>query len=115
MKSRSLVRYGLNSCLRAVSRFSATPPLSCQSSTKTLVTRVVLDRLGYEKGQITAHGFRASFRTICAEQLGARDEVLAAHLGHVPASAHGRAYNRTTFIEERRALMAQWAALVSGS
>ena len=75
----------------------------------------MLGRLGYEKGHWTAHGFRAAFRTICAEELDARDEVLAAHLGHVPKSAHGRAYNRTTFLDERRALMQQWAKLVVGS
>ena len=45
----------------------------------------MLDRLGYEKGIWTAHGFRAAFRTLAAEELAARDEVLAAHLGHVPA------------------------------
>jgi integrase len=70
---------------------------------------VVLRRMGYSRDTMTAHGFRAMARTMIAERLGIAPEVIEAQLAHAVGDALGRAYNRTTFIEQRRDMMAKWA------
>lgn len=67
-------------------------------------------RLGYDtKTQITAHGFRASARTLLAEELGFSPEVIEHQLAHRVPDALGRAYNRTKFLQDRRRMMQAWA------
>jgi integrase len=69
-----------------------------------------LRRMGYDtKTEITGHGFRAMARTILHEELGAKPEVIEHQLAHRVPDALGTAYNRTKFLEERRAMMQQWA------
>ncbi|MDD4887582.1 MAG: site-specific integrase, partial [Thiomonas sp.] len=71
--------------------------------------RSALRRLGYANDEMTAHGFRATARTLAAERLGVAPEVIEAQLGHAVADALGRAYNRAQYFEQRKALMQQWA------
>ena len=59
----------------------------------------------------TAHGFRTSFKTWAAET-GVRDEVSEAALAHADANQVRAAYQRTTYLEERRGVMQTWADLV---
>lgn len=70
---------------------------------------VALRRLGFDRETATAHGFRAMARTMAAERLGVAPEVIEAQLAHAVGDALGRAYNRTTFAEQRRELMVKWA------
>lgn len=70
---------------------------------------VALRRMGFDRTTATAHGFRAMARTMAAERLGVAPEVIEAQLAHAVGDALGRAYNRTQFIEQRRALMVKWA------
>jgi integrase len=58
---------------------------------------------------ITAHGFRSSFRVFSAERTNFPREVAEASLAHAIPSAVERAYRRTTLFDKRTALMAQWA------
>lgn len=58
---------------------------------------------------MTPHGFRAMARTVLAERLGFRTEILEMQLAHQVRDMHGRAYNRTTWLPERRAMMQEWA------
>lgn len=61
-------------------------------------------------GQITTvHGFRATARTLLDEVLGYRPDLIEAQLGHTVRDPLGRAYNRTSFLKERREMMAVWA------
>ncbi|MFN3812616.1 MAG: tyrosine-type recombinase/integrase [Roseateles asaccharophilus] len=71
--------------------------------------RSALRRLGYGNDDMTAHGFRATARTMIAERLGVPAEVIEAQLAHAVGDALGRAYNRTQFAEQRRAMMQAWA------
>ncbi|MCI1191600.1 integrase arm-type DNA-binding domain-containing protein [Calidifontimicrobium sp. SYSU G02091] len=71
--------------------------------------RAALRRMGYANDEMTAHGFRAMARTLIAERLGVPAEVIEAQLAHAVPDALGRAYNRTTFIEQRREMMQRWA------
>lgn len=69
-----------------------------------------LRRMGYDtKTEITGHGFRAMARTILAEELHQKPEVIEHQLAHKVPDALGTAYNRTKFLKERKAMMQIWA------
>ena len=68
-----------------------------------------LRALGFAADKVTGHGFRATARTLLAEELGFQVEVIEAQLAHAVRDANGRAYNRTEFVSERKAMMQQWA------
>ena len=68
-----------------------------------------IGRMGYAPAQVTAHGFRATARTLLAERLGFRAEVIEHQLAHAVPDSLGRAYNRSRFMEERRRMLQSWA------
>lgn len=70
---------------------------------------VALRRMGFDRETATAHGFRAMARTMAVERLGIDPQVVEAQLAHAVLDALGRAYNRTTFVDQRRELMKRWA------
>ncbi len=76
-------------------------PYSDMAFTKALRDMVYADRT-------TAHGFRTSFKTWAAET-GVRDEVSEAALAHSDQNRVRAAYRRTTYLDERRAVMQSWA------
>jgi len=65
--------------------------------------------LGYEKGQLTGHGFRATARTLLDEELGFAAHLIEHQLAHRVRDPLGRSYNRTTHIRERRSMMQRWS------
>jgi integrase len=68
-----------------------------------------LRRMGYDtKTEITGHGFRAMARTILAEELHQKPEVIEHQLAHKVSDTLGTAYNRTKFLKERREMMQLW-------
>ena len=73
-----------------------------------------LRRLGFEKSEITGHGFRAMARTILDEVLQVRPELIEHQLAHQVRDPLGRAYNRTTHLPERRKMMQTWADYLDG-
>lgn len=74
---------------------------------------VALHKMGF-KGVQTAHGFRATARTILDEVLQQRQELAEHQLAHAVRDPTGRAYNRTTFLPERRQMMQLWADYLDG-
>jgi integrase len=70
---------------------------------------VALRTLGFSKDEMTGHGFRAAFRTIGDEVLGFRVDFMEHQLAHAVKDPLGRAYNRTSFLPERKAMMQKWA------
>jgi integrase len=68
-----------------------------------------LRRMGFGKDEMTGHGFRAMARTLIAERLNIPEAVIEAQLAHAVRDSLGRAYNRTEFMEQRRAMMQAWA------
>lgn len=60
------------------------------------------------------HGFRSSLRDWLAEATNAPHEVAETMLGHVVGNTVERAYRRTDFLEQRRALLERWAEYVTG-
>ncbi len=69
-----------------------------------------LKRMGYDtQVDITAHGFRAMARTILHERLNENPNAIEHQLAHRVPDTLGGAYNRTKFIEQRKAMMQTWA------
>ena len=57
---------------------------------------------------LTAHGFRSTFRDWAAERTNVQREVAEAALAHVVGDKVEAAYRRGDLFEKRRRLMAQW-------
>lgn len=68
-----------------------------------------LRRMGYKTDEMTGHGFRAMARTVLDEVLQIRPDIIEHQLAHAVKDPNGRAYNRTTHLEERRRMMQVWA------
>ena len=71
---------------------------------------VALRRMGYTKDEMSAHGFRATARTLMIERMpGISADVIEAQLAHEKSGPLGSAYDRAEFMEQRRAMMQTWA------
>ena len=66
-------------------------------------------RMGYDKEEMSGHGFRAMARTILDEVLGFRPDFIEHQLAHAVRDPNGRAYNRTSHLTERTKMMQKWA------
>lgn len=87
--------------------FTGRDPKKCMSEA---AVNAALRRMGYDtKTEITGHGFRAMARTILAEELHQKPEVIEHQLAHSVPDALGSAYNRTKYLKERRHMMQLWA------
>ena len=71
--------------------------------------RAALLTLGYGPDAQSVHGFRATARTLLAEELNVDPLVIEAQLAHAVKDANGRAYNRTQYMKHRAIMMQQWA------
>jgi len=71
--------------------------------------RAALLTLGYGPDVQSVHGFRATARTLLAEELNVDPLVIEAQLAHAVKDANGRAYNRTQYLKHRATMMQQWA------
>lgn len=83
-------------------------PKTCM--TATTLNRA-LERMGFNgKDSIgfSAHGFRATASTMLNE-LGFRSEVIERQLAHAERNKVRASYNQGEYMEERRAMMQQWA------
>jgi integrase len=65
--------------------------------------------MGYSKAMMTAHGFRATARTILDEIFGERVNLIEHQLAHAVKDTNGRAYNRTAHLPARKEMMQRWA------
>lgn len=73
----------------------------CRAAKKQLATACETLRTG-PRLQSTA-------RTILAERLEFDPLLIEAQLAHSVKDANGRAYNRTSYVEQRRVMMQTWA------
>jgi len=72
-----------------------------------------LERIGF-KGKQTAHGFRATAKTILEEQLGFDPRFTEMSLAHAVKDPNGNAYNRSAFLSQRASMMQVWADYLDG-
>jgi integrase len=68
---------------------------------------MLLRRMG--RGDLTAHGFRSTFRDWCAEATSYPRELAETALAHVLRDKTEAAYQRGDLLEKRRRLMTAWA------
>lgn len=66
-------------------------------------------RMGIGKDEMTGHGFRAMARTLLSEKLRYPDGIIEHQLAHNVRDVHGYAYNRTSFLDDRKIMMQHWA------
>jgi integrase len=71
--------------------------------------RTALRTMGYSNEDVVPHGFRATARTLLDEELNFRPDWIEQQLAHAVKDPLGRAYNRTTFLADRRIMMQKWA------
>lgn len=75
--------------------------------------RMVADGL-IDKGAMTTHGFRASFKSWASDQTNFERDVIEACLTHVISDPLEQAYRRSDFYTKRTRLMQAWADFVEG-
>jgi integrase len=68
-----------------------------------------------KREDLTAHGFRATFKTWASERTSFQNEIVEAALAHVVGSKVEQAYRRGDMFEKRRRLMRQWATFCTTS
>jgi len=73
----------------------------------------LLKRMG--RADLTAHGFRSTFRDWAAERTNYPADVAEMALAHSVSSKVEAAYRRGDMFEKRRKMMEDWAAFVEGS
>jgi integrase len=86
------------------------PGKGTKAPLSNMALAMLMRRLG--AGEYTVHGFRSAFRSWCADT-GVVREVAEAALAHVVGGVEG-AYQRSTMVERRRKVMADWAAFLAG-
>ena len=74
---------------------------------------MLLRRMG--RGDLTAHGFRSSFRDWVAEETTFPRELAEAALAHVNGDKTEAAYQRGDLLAKRRLLMEAWEAFCAKS
>ncbi len=70
--------------------------------------RKVLINKGYQDKH-SLHGFRASAKTMLMERLGYDELITELQLGHRMMNSYGRAYSRMDMLDQRRAMLTDWA------
>jgi integrase len=87
------------------------PPPRPRAPLSNMAFAMAMRRMG--AGEYTPHGFRSAFRDWAAEH-GVEFEVAEQCLAHAVGNAVTRAYLRSTVVERRRKVMADWASFVAG-
>ena len=72
-----------------------------------------LRRMGYERGEMTGHGFRTVASTLLNE-LGWPGDVIERQLAHAERDNVRNAYNRAEYWAERQRMMQSWADYLGG-
>jgi integrase len=69
---------------------------------------MLLRRMG--KGELTAHGFRSTFRDWADDSTTFQREIVEAALAHIIGDKAEQAYRRGDALEKRRKLVEAWGA-----
>lgn len=89
------------------------PGRSAAEPISNMAFLMLLRRIG--RTDITAHGFRSSFRDWAAEKTSIPQAVIEAALAHVVKSKTEAAYFRSDLLDLRRTLMDAWATFATTS
>lgn len=72
-------------------------------------TRYALRKIGYQRADVTLHGFRSTASTILNESGLFRRDVIERQLAHVESNQSRKPYNRAEYMQERVELVQWWA------
>jgi integrase len=86
-----------------------------RSSGKPKSNMVFAMKLRRMQVDVTAHGFRSSFRDWAAEATSFPREVAEMALAHTIENKVEAAYRRGDLLERRRAMMEEWAKFVTSA
>ena len=89
-------------------RFLFPSPRTSERCMSDNTVNAALRRLGYSSDEITGHGLRAMASTRLNE-MGWPPDVIELQLAHAERNKVRAAYNRAARMDERRAMMQQWA------
>lgn len=84
---------------------------SPQSNSKPISDMGLLNalrRMGYQRGEMTIHGFRSTASTLLNE-LGFRADIIEHQLAHTERNSVRKAYNKAEYLTERKEMMQSWA------
>ena len=81
-------------------------PQRCMSEGAVLMA---LRKMGFSKEEMSGHGYRAMARTMIRQNLHIDAEYIEIQLSHATKSPNGTAYDRVSFLPERRKMIQQWA------
>ena len=84
------------------------PGAAAGTGLSNMAMLTLLRRMG--RDDLTAHGFRSTFRDWAAETTGYPSEVVEMALAHAVGDKVEAAYRRGDLFDKRRRLMADWAA-----
>jgi len=87
---------------------SMKPPYNTPMNAST--ANMAIKRMGY-KDKLVAHGLRALASTILNEQ-GFDPNIIEVALAHIDTNSVRRAYNRATYLEQRRIMLNWWGNFV---
>lgn len=85
---------------------------SVRSATRCMSENTInaaLRRLGFDKDEMTGHGFRSAASSMLNESGLWNADAIEAQLAHVESNSVRRAYHRADYWSERVAMMAFWA------
>lgn len=101
--------------LEALPRIAGTDLVFPSARGQSLSDRTLLAALRRMGIDVTAHGFRSTFRDWCGEYTNFPREVAEAALAHAVGDATEQAYRRADALTKRRKLMDAWAGFCSRS
>jgi integrase len=91
--------------------------LSIHAATRPITDNTLnaaLRRLGYDKTEVTAHGFRATASTLLNEMGKWHPDAIERQLAHVESNDVRRAYARGSHWDERVKMMQHWSNYLDG-
>ncbi len=95
------------------SRFIFQSPRSPQKPMSATTANAAIRRIGYN-GRLTSHGLRSIASTYLSEKFTEINvEIIEACLSHQSKNPVRNAYNRSTYLEQRRPLMNDWGEFVA--
>jgi integrase len=98
--------------LEALPRFAGVDLVFPGTNDKPLSDMTLTAALRRMKLEVTAHGFRSTFRDWCAERTATPSEVAEMALAHMIGDQTEAAYRRGDLFDKRRELMASWARFI---
>jgi integrase len=98
-------------CMSDIRQNNHVFPGDRRATLSNMALLMTLRRMG--RGELTAHGFRSTFRDWAAERTSFSREVAEAALAHVLGDKTEAAYLRADFFDKRRRLMDAWAEFIT--